>query len=467
MPYTKQDHDTVIPISAARNNNDDTDSDTQNKSSTNIGDHDDKNKKRDNISLNKYKKFDQQKREKVILWCKLAAFMLAAGTCVASFTVPALRKAVPRGLAMWQWSLLITVLLGGALISKSIVKFISLFLDREFSARENMIYYIVGLVESAWVVLWFSMILVAWLMVVDEPNYLHMPRNETAKIKKKFASTFHIVTVTLISLILGSFLWLLKELVLMVAKSSFHIRRFFDRIRITLMHQYVIDGLCAPVKNLQPLGSAEHGHGEELVVTNTGGADEQGFRVKRFGRKETFVVDVRCLDDVSQEEVSCWGMKILIKSMMNNPPLTYKVKDNNETSNRNKIDDVNEALHAADSIFESLIHDHGQQHQQYIGDDELHKHFPKEKVSDVKACLLEGADSKKIEKEVFRKWMEKAYKYRTALVRALDANKRVFQTFTVIFGETCKKFLENILFVFWVHPFDIGDCCLIGDKPIH
>ncbi|KAL2941697.1 Mechanosensitive ion channel protein 4, partial [Bienertia sinuspersici] len=35
---------------------------------------------------------------------------------------------------------------------------------------------------------------------------------------------------------------------------------------------------------------------------------------------------------------------------------------------------------------------------------------------------------------------------------------------TFIFGETCKTLFEGIIFVFVVHPFDIGDTCEIEDQ---
>ncbi|XP_074289173.1 mechanosensitive ion channel protein 10-like [Silene latifolia] len=111
--------------------------------------------------------------------------------------------------------------------------------------------------------------------------------------------------------------------------------------------------------------------------------------------------------------------------------------------------------------------------------------------------LFEGAE----QVDEITKWMVKVYKYRKAVVRALEANKSLFMKFNrfvnvlliflifvlwlimlkvetrkvifligtaivgsaFVFGETTKKFLENILFVFFVHPFDIGDCCQIDN----
>ena len=37
---------------------------------------------------------------------------------------------------------------------------------------------------------------------------------------------------------------------------------------------------------------------------------------------------------------------------------------------------------------------------------------------------------------------------------------------TFIFGESTKKAFEGAVYIFLVHPFDIGDCCVIGDIPV-
>lgn len=54
----------------------------------------------------------------------------------------------------------------------------------------------------------------------------------------------------------------------------------------------------------------------------------------------------------------------------------------------------------------------------------------------------------------------------------VETRKVIFVVGTIIagsafvFGETSKKFLENLLFIFVVHPFDIGDCCVFDGTPV-
>ncbi|KAK9741579.1 hypothetical protein RND81_03G114700 [Saponaria officinalis] len=457
------------------------------------------NKKKQSTTMSsKYKMIDKRKRKLVIFCCYLAICFLAIGLCAASFSVKALQEASLKGLRMWQWCLLIAALLSGPLLSNAIVKFILFFIDRDFSIRENVIYYVVGLGESAAVVLWFSMILIAWLWVVDEPSYLGMPQQDIGKIKQKYGTTFHIITITLITFILGSFLWVLKDLVIMKAKSSFHIRRFFDRIKKALLHQYVIETLSRGARvNTSKNRVSKINH--QIVVMNSGSKDNSFHKVG-IGRKEKRLVDLSSFEDVSQDNVSCWGMKILIEEIFDNPNLIYMVGE--DGGERKDIDSESEAIVAADTMFSLVIH--GSVESSHIGEPELLCYFPKDKLYDVRNCLLEGAHIKQVDSYVFRKWMVKVYKYRKALVRALDANKNLFRAFNrfvdalliflifalwlimlrvetrkvifligtalvgsaFIFGETTKKLLENILFVFVVHPFDIGDCCLIDNTPV-
>ncbi|CAO2817986.1 unnamed protein product [Amaranthus hypochondriacus] len=451
----------------------------------------------------KFKKFDKKRRDQVLLWGYLSIFLISTIFCVLSFTIPSLKRTKPRGVAMWQWSLLITVLLGGPLVSKLIiVKTIKLFIDREFSAKENVIYFVVGLVESAWVVLWFSMILIAWCWVVDEPSYLGVPQ-ENEKIMKKFSKTYPIVIITLITLIMGAFLWLLKDLVLIYAKSDFHIRRFFNRLRVALLHQYVIEVLakgCDTNGNNINISDSNNNNVSIYVDDSKKGKFR---KIRSFGRKEKTIIELSCLDDVNEDNVSCWGMKIVIDWIRENPHLNYNDYGKFFGGGEKKIDSEDIAIEVANHVFDSLV-----QHQAcsnpHIGENELKRcGIVHKKLSEVKKCLLEG-ESQQISKEALKKWMVKAYKNRKALVRALEANKGIFAAFNkfidvllvffifalwlimlnvetrkvifviataiagsaFVFGETFKLLVCNIFFLFWVHPFDIGDSCFIEDTPV-
>lgn len=33
-----------------------------------------------------------------------------------------------------------------------------------------------------------------------------------------------------------------------------------------------------------------------------------------------------------------------------------------------------------------------------------------------------------------------------------------------VFGDTCKSFFQGIIFVYVVHPFDVGDLCVVDGK---
>ncbi|XP_021744169.1 mechanosensitive ion channel protein 9-like [Chenopodium quinoa] len=286
----------------------------------------------DNSSIT-YIKFDRGIRKKVLFWCNLVVFLVAAAICVASFTVPSLRKAPPSGIAMWQWSLLVTVLLCGPLLSK-LLHYMVIFIDTKFelfgvaaAARENVVYYTVELIESAWVVLWFSIILVAWLWVVEDPSYLGMKEDQNEKLKKKFAKTFPIITVTLITIIIGSVFWLLKDVVLLMAKSSFHISKFFERVNDALMHQHVINRLT-PRADTYDIG-------------------EPNLCQRMCDWKEKMP---SLSDQVNQKNVSCWGMQKVINWFFDNENLTYKLVDGEDK----KIESEDGAIEAAKYIYSLL-----------------------------------------------------------------------------------------------------------------
>uniref|UniRef100_A0A803LYM6 Uncharacterized protein n=1 Tax=Chenopodium quinoa TaxID=63459 RepID=A0A803LYM6_CHEQI len=382
----------------------------------------------DNSSIT-YIKFDRGIRKKVLFWCNLVVFLVAAAICVASFTVPSLRKAPPSGIAMWQWSLLVTVLLCGPLLSK-LLHYMVIFIDTKFelfgvaaAARENVVYYTVELIESAWVVLWFSIILVAWLWVVEDPSYL--------------------------------------DVVLLMAKSSFHISKFFERVNDALMHQHVINRLT-PRADTYDIG-------------------EPNLCQRMCDWKEKMP---SLSDQVNQKNVSCWGMQKVINWFFDNENLTYKLVDGEDK----KIESEDGAIEAAKYIYSLLAQSEDSMNKikMYI----KAKVQPKDQVSAVMCRLVD----KQITEDDLMELMVKAFKYRETLASALKANKKLFEAlnkFTeallvflifalwlmmlrvetrkfiivigtaivgsaVIIGDTCKKLLDCLLFVFVVHPFDIG-----------
>lgn len=130
----------------------------------------------------------------------------------------------------------------------------------------------------------------------------------------------------------------------------------------------------------------------------------------------------------------------------------------------------------------------------FLKSEEVHTIFP----------LFEGAETGKISKSSFRNWVVHAYIERKALAHSLNDTKTAVQqlhklasavvlviitvvtllvmglaTTKVIFVVTsqlllvgfmfqnmCKTIFESIIFVFVMHPFDVGDRCVIDNVQV-
>jgi len=227
--------------------------------------------------------------------------------------------------------------------------------------KENVIYYVVGTIQSAWTVLWFGIILLAWTMVAGEPSTPTLFRMQVdAKVRQRFVKTSSIITLTLITLVSGSIICLLKDIFMMIGKSSFHLRRFHVRVRRALIDHYMIETLFS-----DPPTQTEH---LEIELDDVGSVSpccepwidklrerrnlKRGF-VRRRTRKVVIHKDYlhyKEIEDNEMTKVSCWGMEILIHAIVKGKPPCAT-----EKNNKLFIMKEEDATHAADALFNKVF----------------------------------------------------------------------------------------------------------------
>ncbi|KMZ72488.1 hypothetical protein ZOSMA_162G00070 [Zostera marina] len=115
------------------------------------------------------------------------------------------------------------------------------------------------------------------------------------------------VTRLLISLLVGSVIWLVKTLLVKLLASSFHVNRFFERIQESVFNQYVLQTLLGPP--VMELG--------KNVVEFAKKGKQISFKRKRSkrcgGREEQEgKIDVGKLNQMRREKVNAWTMKGLM-----------------------------------------------------------------------------------------------------------------------------------------------------------
>ncbi|KAF3953922.1 hypothetical protein CMV_020671 [Castanea mollissima] len=395
---------------------------------------------------------EKHRRLKTKVLVELTVFVCILVCLVASLTLERSKNFMVWGLEFWKW--------------------------------KKVLYFVHGLKKSVQVFIWLGLVLLTWV-------FLFNGGVQQSKIATKILDY---VTWTLVSLLIGAFLWLLKILLLKILASKFHVNTFFDRIQESIFHQYVLQTLSGPplIEQAERVGRSP----------STGQLSFRSTKNKKNskGGKEKEVIDMAKLHKMKQEKVSAWTMKVLADAVMSSGlstisnALDVSVDDGGGEQMDKEITNEMEATAAAYHIFMNVA----ESGSKYIDEYDFLRFMIKEEV-DLVFPLFEGADTGRIDRKALTYWVVKIYKGRKALAHALNdtktAVKQLNKLVTVIlivvtvivwlllmeiattkvlvffssqlvvaafmFGNTCKTIFEAIIFVFVMHPFDVGDRCVI------
>lgn len=436
------------------------------------------------VNIRKKLKYRRVRIKVLLEWL---VFLILVGTIIASLTIRDLKHYKVWSLELWKWCVLITVIICGMLVTNWLMHFIVLLIELNFLLRKKVLYFVHGLKKSVQVSIWLIVVLVTWTSLFNDQD---------VERSKKATRVLDYITWTIVSLLIGSILWLLKTFLLKILASSFHVSNFFDRIQESIFLQYVLLTLSGPpvMESLQNVGASAS-------------ASHLSFQVKRKGGKEAKtkeVIDVSKLHQMKREKVSAWTMKMLVDVISNSGLSTFSGEleesgydrgRGGESADKDKeINNEMEAIAAAYHIFRNVA----QPGFTYIEDLDLRRFMIKEEV-DIVFPMIDVADKGQIDRKCLTEWVVKVYNGRKALAHALSdtktavnqLNKLVTAVLVVIvfvvwlllteiattkvlvllssqlvvaafiFGNTCKTIFEAIVFVFIMHPFDVGDRCVI------
>ncbi|GMN75158.1 hypothetical protein TIFTF001_056653, partial [Ficus carica] len=238
------------------------------------------------VKLNKEKR-KKVKTKVVVEWL---VFLFLAGCLVTSLTVERLLKAMIWGLEVWKWVVLVMVIICGTLVTNWFMHIVVFVIERNFLLRKKVLYFVHGLKKSVQVFIWLCFVLLTWVLVFNHGV-------ERSKIANKILDH---VTWTLVTLVIGGFLWLIKTLSLKILASNFHVNTFFDRIQESIFHQYVLQMLSGPAL----IEMAEKVGGSPSMGQLSFGSTKKGKAGKTKGS-----IDIAKLHVMKQEKVSAWTMK--------------------------------------------------------------------------------------------------------------------------------------------------------------
>ncbi|KAG2279931.1 hypothetical protein Bca52824_051151 [Brassica carinata] len=408
---------------------------------------------------------------------ELLVFVAILATLVVCLTNGSVKKHRIWGLEVWKWCVLVMVTISGMFVTNWFMHFAVFIIERNYLLRKKVLYFVHSLKKNVQVFIWFGLILVAWVFLFEDDD-------KRSRKAKKFLDA---ITWTLVSLLVGSAIFLVKTYALKVLASKFNVRNFFERIQESVFHQYVLQTLSGPplIEEAERVGrEPSTGH---LSFTSTNGTVE-----------EKKVLDMGKVHKMKQEKVSAWTMRVLIEAVGASGLSTIS-HTLDESSNRKKRSDKEitnemEAVAVAYDIFNNVA----QPNSSYIEEDDLLRFMIKEEV-DLVLPLIECSETGKITRKAFTEWVIKVYTSRKALGHSLNDTKTAVKQvdkiltgvlsviafiiwlilmdiattkFLVVFssqfvglafmiGSTCKNIFESFVFVFVMHPYDVGDRCII------
>ncbi|KAG2279659.1 hypothetical protein Bca52824_050879 [Brassica carinata] len=424
-------------------------------------------------------KLSKEMRRKIsaLALLELAFFVVILSSLVASLTIDVVKRHNFWGLQVWKWCVLVMVIFSGMLVTNWFMRVVVFLIETNFLLRRKVLYFVHGLKKSVQVFIWLSLILVAWVFLFNHD----VDRSHAA------TKILNAITRTLITLLTGSFLWLVKTLLLKILAASFNVVNFFDRIQDSVFHQYVLQTLSGPPLIEEAERFRERGEKGEV--------------------KEKKVIDMGKVHKMKREKVSAWTMRVLVEAVRTSGLSTISDTldeqahgDGKEQADRGEITSEMEALAAAYHVFRNVA----QPCFSYIEEYDLLRFMIKEEVDLVFPLFDGAAETGRITRKAFTEWVVKVYNSRKALAHSLNDTKTAvkqlnklvtailivitvviwllllevattkvllfFSTQLValafIIGSTCKNLFESIVFVFVMHPYDVGDRCVVDGVPM-
>ncbi|XP_010535021.1 PREDICTED: mechanosensitive ion channel protein 4-like [Tarenaya hassleriana] len=439
------------------------------------------------------------KKGKLSIWVLLEwiSLILIVAGLVCILTVPYLRGKKLWNLDLWKWDVMILILICGGLVSSWIVRIVVFFIESNFLLRKRVLYFVYGIRKPVQNCLWLGLVLIAWHFLFDKKV-----ERETRSSPLKY------VTKALICLLVAVIIWLVKTLLVKVLASSFHMSTYFDRIQESLFTQYVIEALSGPppieiqrteeeegkLKNEVKRGDSLPQGLKGKAVVGSGRSQKSPAISRVCSKKEKDEEDgirIDHLQRLNTKNVSAWRMKRLINIIRKGSLSTLDEQIQEATEIRSEY----EAKLAARKIFQNVA----EPGSKYIYFEDLLR-FLSEEEAERAMGLFEGAsESRRLTKYCLKNWVVNAFRERRALALTLNDTKTAVNKLhhivnvlvaiviavisllilgiattkflllissqlllaAFVFGNSCKTIFEAIIFLFVMHPFDVGDRCEI------
>ncbi|KAJ9183762.1 hypothetical protein P3X46_007574 [Hevea brasiliensis] len=414
---------------------------------------------------------DDAYKLKTLIFIESTVFVCIMGLLITTLTADRLQNSTIWDFEMWKWCILILAVLCGRLIGYLLTLALVKLIWKNCSRRqwnERELYFAYGVKKNIIVFIWLALVFLAWALLF----------NNGVKRSKNVKKIVNDVTRGLAGCLIGLL-------------ASFHVQTLFHRVKEANYNRKILEAFSKKKKVQQdtrkeslnafwdkklPSLFRDCDVSKEINVEDEEGAKKAADEI--FKKLATSSADEKgkymplkdLLDCIEKE--ACPDCQLVKKKMC----IHCQVIKETRKHFRELAEDIS---------FKDWVEQILKYHRGVVADDKVAEE-----------------DKKRIKKSVFRNWVVKVYKdyesvnralkYRKTAVDELNKLASVAVLFVIIivwllfmeylsikivvfitsqllllafmFGNTAKTVFEAIIFVFVMHPFEVGDRCLIDDK---
>ncbi|XP_065866472.1 mechanosensitive ion channel protein 6-like [Euphorbia lathyris] len=454
----------------------------------------------------------------VLQWLGLIGIIAAL---ICTLVISSLREQDFLQLKLWKWEVLLLVLISGRLVSGWGIRIIVFFIERNFLLRKRVLYFVYGLksgVQNCW---WLGLVLLAWHFLFDgkvrKDDRAHILKYVTRVLVCFLVANFIWLIKTLMVKVLASSFHV-STYFDRIQESIFNqyvIETLSGPplVEIQKNDEDEFDKTSAEIRRLQNAGIAIPAELKQAVL-NGGNTNVQrslragkSFRFskqlskKGDNKKGDTGITIENLHKLNHKNISAWNMKRLMNivrhgslSTLDEQILGHGHYDEYGTEIRSE----QEAKAAARKIYHNVAR-HG---SRYIYLEDLLRFMREDEALKTMSCFEGASETKRISKSSLKDWVVNAFRERRALALTLNDTKTAvnrlhkvvkivvsviimviwlvilgiatskfvlfigsqFLVVSFIFGNTAKTLFESIIFLFLIHPFDVGDRCEVDGE---
>lgn len=237
---------------------------------------------------------------KLLILMEWFTLFCMVGLLIPSLCIHKLKYSYIWGLNIWKWCILILVVFCGHLVTKWFIHLLEFSIGRNFLFKKKVLYFIYGVKTSVRVFIWLGLILLTWVLLT---NHTRSSRRVLNYISRGIGCC-----------LLGAFCWMIKDFLIKLLASTFHVKTFFDRIQDSIFHQYVLQVLYSSSSLQNRLDAINIDHNDKGTLKINKSSNKNKNKNKKLGKREE-IIRVDKLSKVKKEKVSSWTMGGLIKTI--------------------------------------------------------------------------------------------------------------------------------------------------------